>query len=629
MSLSESKTDAASILLKGSEDIRAARVWLLLDVMFATWVFFCGYFLFLEYWAAAQVCIGQFVVFVVIRSLLRRTRDFSMVMNSYLLCSATGIFLVSISHPSLWLTIFFFPVSILVAANLFGPKQASIWFAITCGFYILSFCCRYGIVESFSEHLDPLMISLGTAFCTFFCCQQAEQSYQGKTKGLLDLSNSLQERSDELRELATTDSLTGLINRFQFQNELAVSVESATSQQQVALFLVDMNGFKAINDSLGHAKGDEVLMEVGKRLSATMGHRAHVARLGGDEFCVLFSGVESQEDAEQIGWEIHDLLIERYNLIDIEATLGTSVGYALCPKHANTPSEILSFADTAMYHAKHNKLGLGCYESEMTEKIRANRASNERLSSALQQDEFHLLYQPLFNASGEMFGAEALLRWQRDGEQISPVHFVPLLEATGRIVPVSKWVIREACRQLGEWRQRNADFVVSVNVSPLQFKDDDFVGSILRPLKEFDVPPCKLELEITEGILIDNVDQAIEKLLQVKELGCRISIDDFGTGYSSLAYLRQFPLDKLKIDRAFVKDIPHADDGVIAKSIIMLADHLGLEVIAEGIETVEQRDFLKQNGCEKFQGFYFSRPTSPDKVFEIAIQQQSNSVTQS
>ena len=621
MPFSESKIDTASILLKGSEDIRAERVWLLLNVMFATWAFFCAYFIHMEYWAPAKVCAGQFFVFVVIRFLLHRKKDFLLVMHSYLLCSGTGIFFVSISHPSLWLTIFFFPVSILVASNLFGMRQAWIWFAITCGHFVLSFFYRYGVAGTFSEQLDPLMISLGTAFCVFFCCQQAEASYQGKTKGLLDLSHSLQEKSDELRELATTDSLTGLMNRFQFQNELAADVKTATSQQQVALFLVDMDGFKEINDTLGHAKGDQVLVEVGNRLSVELGHRAHVARLGGDEFCVLFSDIEDQEKAEQIGWEIHNLLIKRYDLIDIEATLGTSVGYALSPQDAANPTEVLSFADTAMYHAKRNRLGVVRYQSEMTDKLRANRVINERLTSALEQDEFHLAYQPLFDGTGEMFAAEALLRWERDGEKISPAHFVPMLEASGRIVPVSKWVIQEACRQLGEWRQRGAEFVVSINVSPLQFKDDDFVGSILRPIEKYGIPPSKLELEITEGILIDNVDQAIEKLLQVKELGCRISIDDFGTGYSSLAYLRQFPLDKLKIDRAFVKDIPDADDGVIAKSIIMLADHLGLEVVAEGIETVEQLDFLKQNGCNKFQGFLFSRPAPPDEILGIAKQQ--------
>ena len=217
----------------------------------------------------------------------------------------------------------------------------------------------------------------------------------------------------------------------------------------------------------------------------------------------------------------------------------------------------------------------------------------------------------------------ALLRWSFDGEDISPAKFVPLLENRGRIIPVGKWVIRQACQQQARWKQQGLDIVVSVNISALQFADEGFVESLVSPMREFGVTPEKLEVEITEGLLIENVDQVIQKLEQLKQLGIRISIDDFGTGYSSLAYLRQLPLDKLKIDRAFVKGIPDADDGVIASSIVMLSDLLNLEVIAEGVETIEQIDFLKNHGCSQFQGYFYSKPILPENVVAFANSFQS------
>lgn len=616
---SASKLDPDSILAQEEEDVRAKRVWSLLNVMFATWLFFCTYFVLTGYYAAAKIGASQFLVYLVINGLLqRKKKDFLLVLTSYLICSAIGIAFTAVSHPNLWLASFFFPVSILVSANLFGTRQSTIWFVITCLHFIWHFCYRCGIHEAFTGHFDQLISALGVAFCIYFCCQQAEADFQRKTKNLVDLGRNLQNRSDELEELATTDSLTGLMNRFQFQNELEGLVETATRDKQVALFLVDMDGFKEINDTLGHAKGDQVLVEVGKRLSKKIGHLAHVARLGGDEFCILFDEIQHDAKAYEIGWEIHNLLVERYNLSDIEVTLGTSVGFALCPKHTEDSTDMLSFADTAMYHAKKSKQRVTRYEPEMTSRLRENRVSNERLAVALEQEEFQLVYQPLVNTvSGKMYGAEALLRWHRDGKQISPAHFVPLLESTGRIVPVSKWIISEACRQLAQWRALGTDFIIAINISPLQFRDDDFIDSILHPLEVYNIDPSQIELEITEGILIENVAEVIDKLLQVRELGCRISIDDFGTGYSSLAYLRQFPINKLKIDRAFVKDIPDSDDGVIAKSIIMLASQLGLDVLAEGIETVEQLEFLVKNGCDKFQGYYFARPSSPEELFDM------------
>ena len=611
--------------LEIDEDVRADRAWLLMKVMFVTWTVFFGFYVLRGQKLTSLICLSQLPPYVFIQLFLRKKRRYLTGMTFYLVCSGLGLFFIAISDPKLILTSFFFPISIVVTSHLFGLKQASAWFALSLVQFAACYLVTFGFTETVTNHLDAFIVSVGVTGCTFFCCQQAESSYQIKTRGLIDLSKRLQKRSAELQTLATTDSLTGLMNRFQFQNELAVRVKAATPKNKFALFLIDMDGFKQINDTLGHATGDEVLVEIGNRLSSAMGACARVARLGGDEFCILLDNIDGYEKAIDVAKNIHNLLISRYRLSSVEVTLGSSVGFALCPDDANNPASILSFADTAMYHAKQNKLSVAQYEPEMTDRIRKNMLINERLSVALDQNEFSLVYQPqLDTQSNEILGAEALLRWHSDGSVVSPAEFVPMLESTGLIVPVSNWLIREACRQQAEWLRNGVDVVVSVNISAVQFKDDEFVISVLQPLEEFGLSPTKFELEITEGILIDNVAEVTSKLKQLKELGCRISIDDFGTGYSSLAYLRQFPLDKLKIDRAFVKDIPDYDDGVIASGIIMLAELLSLEVIAEGVETESQLNFLQQNGCSQIQGYYFSKPLQPNDFLQLMAEHSTD-----
>jgi len=624
---STSKPNPALKSLLDKASLRAERVWLLVDVMFLTWAFFCFFLWMRGYETATAVCLTQVIAYAVIQLLFRKKQQYLATMNLYMICSGLGVFFVAVSHPNLSQTIFFFPVSILVASCLFGIRQATHWLFATVFHFVAYFCYEYGFHETIAGHFDSLALSLGVAFCSYFCCRQAEASYENQTEGLVDLSDKLQKRSDELELLATTDSLTGLTNRYQFQNELEELVTRATDKEKVALFLIDMDRFKEVNDTLGHATGDEVLVEIGKRLSSRFGQRASITRLGGDEFCLMFDKISAIEKVDEIAKEIVEALTARYHLSEIELTLGTSVGYALCPDHAQTGKHILSFADTAMYHAKRNKQNVARYQSDMTDRLSADRQMQDQLAVALERDEFYLVYQPQIDTTtGKMFSAEALMRWRHDGQTVSPARFIPLLETTGQIVEVSKWLLREACRQQAQWNKQGHDIMVSVNVSALQFIDDDFVDSVVRPLNEFGVSPNMLDLEITEGILVENVDHVIEKLKQLSDLGCKISIDDFGTGYSSLAYLRRFPLDKLKIDRTFVKEIPDGDDGVIASSIIMLAELLELEVIAEGVETVEQLQFLKDYGCTQFQGFYFSVPVDAEEITSIASSHQTASL---
>ena len=538
-------------------DPRGARVWVLIDVMFLTWAFFGCFYLVRGYPAGFRICLSQALCYVVLQLSVRKTSRYLAVMNVYLLVSGLGIFLISISHPNLGNAIFFFPVSIVVASYLSGMRYATFWFGITVVHFLAYFICLHGFHESFTVHLEQLLLAIGTAFCLYFCCQQAEASFQSQTEGLLNLSNRLQKRSDELELLATTDSLTGLLNRFQFLNELNAAVRETADQQMVALFLIDMDGFKEINDTLGHIRGDDVLIQIGERLTNEIRRPACIARLGGDEFCVLISGALLPAQAAELASDIFEILTRRYHLAGSEISLGTSIGYAICPDHAQTGTDLLAHSDIAMYHAKQNNQNVALYRPEMLDLINANRTMNDQLAVALEREEFHLVYQPQFDSeNSKIVGVEALMRWTRDGETIAPCRFIPLLEKTGRIIEVSKWLMIEACRQQAQWRQHGVDLVVSVNVSALQFIDDGFIDSVLQPLKMFDVAPDRIELEITEGILVDNVELVIDKLNRLKSLGCGISIDDFGTGYSSLSYLRQFPLDKLKIDRAFVKDIP-------------------------------------------------------------------------
>ncbi len=270
-----------------------------------------------------------------------------------------------------------------------------------------------------------------------------------------------------------------------------------------------------------------------------------------------------------------------------------------------------------MFYAKENRLGHACYDADMTDRLVEHRAMQERLSVAFERREFFLVYQPQVNLdTREVIGVEALLRWRHAGEVIPPFRFIQLLEQSREILPVGKWIVHEACRQLAEWTAAGYDLEISINVSALQFNDADFCQDVAASIDEFGVDPFKLDFEITEGLLIEDVEQAVDKLNQIKAMGISVSIDDFGTGYSSLAYLRQFPIDRLKIDRAFIKDIPEADDGVIASSIIVLAKALGLKVLAEGVETADHIAFLKDHDCDEYQGFYLSPPVPADQVVE-------------
>jgi len=597
--------------------LRARRVWQLVVVLLATWLFYTSYLWYRGYESAARICLIDSFLHVILMISCWKCSNYRLILNANLILSAFGLFFVSVSASPLAGVMMFFPVSILVASQLLGVRAAMLWFVVT----VVSFAMFYTTVYDwetllYTSTFDEFAVFLGVAACVYFCCQQGEAYYQRRTKNLIKLSQDLQKKSENLHHLATTDALTGLINRLQFQEALReATATSVDKSQRMALFLLDMDGFKHINDTMGHAVGDAALIEIADRLRNEFSEESVVARLGGDEFCIIYPDVADQDHAASIARRISDTLAGRYPLQDLECVMGVSVGYALCPDHSISDRELLVFADTAMFEAKKNRLGTTPYESAMTDRLVEYRTMQEKLSQALERNEFFLVYQPKVDLwSGTVIGVEALLRWRHNGDVIPPYRFISHLEESREIIPVGKWIIEDACRQLAEWSTAGYDVSIAINVSAVQLAEDDFCESVSRAIDTYAVDATRLEIEITEGLLIKDVEQAVAKLQEIKRMGISISIDDFGTGYSSLAYLRQFPIDCLKIDRSFIKDIPNEDEGEIATSIVVLAKALGLKVLAEGVETESHIEFLKRHDCDEYQGFFFSPPLPADEV---------------
>jgi diguanylate cyclase (GGDEF)-like protein/PAS domain S-box-containing protein len=435
-----------------------------------------------------------------------------------------------------------------------------------------------------------------------------------------------------LQFLANYDALTELPNRSLFLDRLNVAIEnSKRNNRLVAVIFLDLDGFKAINDTLGHAAGDRLIQEVGRRLSHCVRKSDTVARLGGDEFTVLLTNVNSVSNVECAAEKIIRAVAEPMVIAEQSVTITTSLGITLCPlDDDDTAESLIKQADSAMYRAKSQ--GKNTFEF-----YRASLAASElrqlelmnALSTALARNEFELYYQPRVNLDTKrLTGAEALLRWQHPRLGfVSPVEFIPLLEANGHIREVGAWVLREACRQLKQWHEQGHELRLSINVSARQFEKGLFSAQLQQHIKQLDIPPTSLEIEITEGFLITQTEQAVETLSRLKKIGVNISLDDFGTGYSSLAYLKQLPIDILKIDRSFVMDLlQNTDSAAIVDAIIGLAQTLGLRVTAEGIEEDAQAVFLKQRQCHEGQGYYFGKPMPAAEFEQTCLKNQRAAV---
>jgi diguanylate cyclase (GGDEF)-like protein/PAS domain S-box-containing protein len=425
---------------------------------------------------------------------------------------------------------------------------------------------------------------------------------------------------ERLNYLAQYDSLTGLPNRSLFRDRLAHDLTQAQrSQRPAALLFIDLDGFKVVNDTLGHATGDKLLRQVAARLQDCVRSGDTVGRFGGDEFGVILVHLAKPADAGLVAQKINHAVAQAFDLEGHRTFVSASIGVTLYPADAADAETLSMNADTAMYRAKEK--GRNTYQfftPEMNERAVHRLQLETAMRLALERGEFLLHYQPKLDlASGEICGIEALLRWANPAKGlVSPAEFVPLLEETGLIIPVGEWVMREACGQVAAWQGAGLKVPpVAVNLSARQFQDKDLEQTIRRIIAQSGIEAGLLHLEITESLLMHDPKAAERVLRGLKSAGVKLSIDDFGTGYSSLAYLRRFPLDVLKIDRTFIKDIvANPDDAAITLAVISLAHSLMLKVVAEGVETEEQVNLLALHGCDEMQGYYFSKPVPPAEV---------------
>lgn len=432
--------------------------------------------------------------------------------------------------------------------------------------------------------------------------------------GIADDITESRKNKSQAEFLAYFDSLTRLPNRQLARDRMEQALGHADRMKsKVALIYLDLDNFRVINDTLGHFVGDRLLAEFAGRLSAAMRESDTVSRQGGDEFLVMLPDILNLDAIKNVAAEILEMAGKPFHIDRHDLSISTSIGIAIYPDDGKDVDTLLKNADLAMYNAKQSGRNTFRFFSEdMNTLVEEHLRIRNDLTRALEHNEFRLHYQPQIDlSSGTVSGAEALIRWQHpDLGMLSPDRFIQIAEDSGMIVQIGSWVLREACRQMVEWQKAGlSDFVVAVNISALQFRRGDFDQVVAASLEEFGLAPRHLELELTESILIQDSERSLEAVRRFEQLGVRMSIDDFGTGYSSLSYLQRLPVDKLKIDQSFTRQMmTNPSDATIAVSIISLAHALGKTVIAEGVENEEQLAFLRQHGCDKIQGYYFSRP---------------------
>lgn len=456
--------------------------------------------------------------------------------------------------------------------------------------------------------------------------QQANEHLVVATIEALTLAEEIEKAKVQMVHLAQHDALTDLPNRLLLNDRLAQAIALARRHgKQLAVMFLDLDRFKLINDSLGHTVGDQLLKSVAKRLTAGVRNSDTVCRQGGDEFVILLADVEHAEDAALSAQKILDALTVPHLIDQLELHVSVSIGISIYPDDGQDTDTLIKNADTAMYHAKESgRNNYQFFEQDMNVLAVERHFIEGGLRLALERQEFMLLYQPKINLeTGVISGVEALVRWQHPLRGlIMPEQFVWIAEDCGLIVPLGTWVLREACRQAQAWQDVGLPPVpVAVNISAVQFRHKDFQESLTGILKDTGLAPSYLELELTESVLMHDTDSTAPVLNELKAMGVRLTIDDFGTGYSSLSYLKRFPIDALKIDQSFMRDITHAtadsDDAAIVAAVVSMGKSLNQRVIAEGVETREQLAFLQAHGCGEGQGFYFSQPLSSEELVEL------------
>lgn len=454
----------------------------------------------------------------------------------------------------------------------------------------------------------------------------------GMFKGYRGVSREITDQKlaeERIHHLATHDALTGLPNRTMFSHLLVNAISSAQRlRRNIAVLFIDLDRFKFINDTLGHDAGDKLLKEVATRFKKALRASDVVARLGGDEFVVLVQDVTDDGHAAAVARKVLTTAIKPFMLSGRECRVTASIGISMYPRDGDDEHWLMKNADIAMYYAKEEgKNNFQFYSPDIRSQSIERLVMENNLRYALERNELTLHYQAKRElTSGEITGVEALLRWDNDElGSVSPVQFIPVAEETGMIVSIGKWVLRTACEQNMAWQRQGLPPVrMAVNLSVRQFADDKLVDDIAGILRDTGMAPELLELEITEGMVVHHPEHALKLLRAIKALGVRLAIDDFGTGYSSLGQLKHFPIDTLKVDRSFIRDIAtNAGDKAITEAIIAMGKTLNLTVVAEGVETIEQETFLREQACDEMQGFYFSKPVPADDFAALLIAQRT------
>jgi diguanylate cyclase (GGDEF)-like protein len=419
--------------------------------------------------------------------------------------------------------------------------------------------------------------------------------------------------------LAHHDALTGLVNRSALLDEIRKALVAIARGGQIAILFLDLDRFKAVNDTLGHAVGDELLRQVAARLTAAVRQNDVVARFGGDEFVILQTGLKTPQDAAHLARRLIASVSAPYEIAEQEVVIGVSVGVEISSKTLNGAEALIKNADMALYIAKAEGRGtFRFFESDMDARTRTRHGLELDLRHAIANAQFELFYQPIIDAeSGRARAFEALLRWRHPTRGlIAPADFIPVAEDSGLIVPIGEWVIGEACRQAATWPE---PIRVAVNLSPVQFRAVSLVPTIEDALARSGLAANRLELEITESVMLQDNDRNLTILHQIRDLGIRIAMDDFGVGYSSMSYLRRFPFDRIKIDRMFVADLEQAGEAVyFVRAIVGLCRNLGILTTAEGVETAEQRELLLAEGCDEIQGYLLGRPAPASEASALA-----------
>jgi diguanylate cyclase len=429
------------------------------------------------------------------------------------------------------------------------------------------------------------------------------------------LARDLALSQEQAQSLVGRDPLSRLPNRLVFTERLDEEIDRlGRVEGGIAVLLLDLDRFKDVNDTYGHPAGDELIMQVARRLSDLLRGADTLARFGGDEFAIIQTGIRSPGDSEALARRILDSIGGPFEIAGAQVSIGVSIGIALAPQNGTDHEALIRLADTALYQAKSDgRNRFSFFERTMDEAIQMRKIVEDDLRHAIQRDELTLHYQPLYSADGETIVAvEALVRWPHAKHgMISPARFISIAEERGLVIPLGEWVLRRACQDGKRW----PGLRIAVNVSPLQFRHRDFVEGVVRTLRETGFEASRLELELTEGVVVEDADAAEAAMMELRALGVNLALDDFGTGYSSLIYLRRFAFDKIKIDRSFLESMEATgESAILVHSIVHLGRALGLTVTAEGVETREQHRFLQALGCHQLQGFLFSKPVPREQI---------------